>query len=450
MEVAYNNVAIRGVIMGFSKDFLWGASSAATQIEGAWDADGRTPSIWDIAAPKRVKHGDSCHVGCDHYHHYKEDVALMKEMGLKSYRFSLSWSRILPERGKVNRKGIEFYNNLINELIANEIEPLVTVFHWDLPLWAYKMGGWLSRKIVKLFSEYTKVVVDVFSDRVRYWMPMNEPQCFIMNGYMQGAHAPFKHRYLSLAKLSKNCMLAFSESVKIIRAYAKKKPIIGIAMASGAFVPENDTKEALEKARKDTFYSGAGLMGNRWWGDPMLSGKGVRAYGVYHISDKFAKKICQPLDFLGLNLYAPYNDAEWGGDGKKKPAGIPRNSMGWSVDGRVMYYASKFMYERYHLPIMITENGLAENDWICFDGKIHDLQRADFLRRYLSELKRVSDEGVPVIGYQHWSVMDNFEWAEGYDPRFGLIYIDYQTGKRTLKDSAYEYKKIIESNGENL
>lgn len=436
--------------MAFRKDFWWGAAAASQQIEGGWNEGGRTPSIWDVAPKKKINHGDNCHTASDHFHHMKEDIALMKEMGLKSYRFSISWSRVMPQDGVVNEKGIAFYNDLINELIAYNIEPMVTVYHWDLPLWAQQKGGWLSRRVVKLFAEYTKVVVDAFSDRVTYWMPMNEPQCFIMNGHMQGVHAPFKRRYLALARMTKNCMLAFSESVKVIRQYAKKPPQIGIAMAAGAFVPDNESKEEIEEARRMTFYSGAGLMSNRWWCDPMLEGKGVSAYGVYRISDKFAAKICQKLDFLGLNLYAPYNDADWGGDGKPKAAGKPRNSIGWAVDGRVLYWASKFMYERYNLPIIITENGLSDNDWVCQDGKVHDAQRADFLHTYLRELKRAADEDIPVIGYQYWSVMDNFEWAEGYDPRFGLIYVDYQTGKRTLKDSALEYKKIITSNGENL
>ena len=436
--------------MGFQKDFLWGAASASAQIEGGWDADGRTPSIWDMAPSKKIKHGDSCRVGCDHYRHMKEDVALMREMGLKSYRFSISWSRVMPAEGEINPQGLQFYSNLVDELLKYGIEPLVTIFHWDMPLWIYKKGGWLSEKIVPLFADYTKAVVDALSDRVTWWMPMNEPQCFIMNGYMQGAHAPFKHRYLALTKLTKNCMRAFSESVKIIRANAKKTPKIGIAMASGAFVPDGESAEAVERARAMTFDSGAGLMSNRWWCDPMLLGKGVRAFGVYHISDSFAKRICQPLNFLGLNLYAPYNNADWGGDGSKPAPGCPKNSIGWMVDGRVQYWAPKFMYARYGLPIMITENGLAANDWVCLDGKVHDPARADFLHRYLGELKRAADDGVPVIGYQHWSVMDNFEWAEGFDPRFGLIYVDYQTGRRVLKDSAYAYRKIIESNGESL
>lgn len=435
---------------GFGADFLWGAASASAQVEGGWDADGRTPSIWDVAKKRHVKHGDNCHVGCDHYHHMKEDVALMKEMGLKSYRFSISWSRVIPQEGKVNEKGLRFYSDLVDELLANGIEPLVTIFHWDLPVWVQKKGGWMSRATVPLFREYTRVVVEALSDRVQWWMPMNEPQCFIMNGHMQGMHAPFKHYYLALVKLTKVCMEAYAESVDAIRENAKRPPKVGMAMASGAFTPKSTSPVDVEEARHKSFYFGTGVMSNRWWCDPMLLGKGVSAYGVYHISDAFAKKVCRKLDFLGLNLYEPQNYAGWGGDGTALPFGAPRSSIGWVVDGSVLYWAPKFMHERYGLPILISENGFADNDFVCLDGKVHDPLRTDFMYRYLRELKKVIQDGVPVIGYQHWSVMDNFEWAEGFDARFGLIYVDYSSGKRTIKDSGYEYKKIIESNGECL
>ena len=434
----------------FSNDFLWGAASASAQIEGAWNLDGKVPSIWDTANPKKIKHRELCLDGCDHYHHYKDDVKLMKEIGLKSYRFSLSWCRIIFENGEVNPQGIAFYNRLIDELIAHDIEPLVTIYHWDLPVWVHKKGGWLSRRIVRYFNEYVKVVVDHFSDRVKYWIVMNEPQCFIMNGYMQGVHAPFKHRYLALAKLTRHCMEAFSEGVKTIRTYAKTEPKVGIAMAAGAFVPEHENPQEIEEARKTSFDFGSGLMANKWWCDPLLLGKGVRAFGVYHISDAFAQKVCQPLDFLGLNNYAPYNDAEWGGDKKKKPDGMNRNVLGWAIDGRVLYWCPKFMYERYKLPIMITENGYAGNDFIGLDNQVHDYQRSYVLHTYLQNLKRATDEGIPILGYQHWSIMDNYEWAEGFSPRFGLIHVDYQTKKRTLKQSAFDYKKIIANNGSKL
>ena len=430
----------------FPNGFIWGAASASAQVEGAWNEDGRTPSIWDMAKPNRIKHGETCHIACDHYHRFREDVALMKAMGLKSYRFSISWPRVMPEEGKVSEKGLRFYSDLVDELLKNGIEPMVTIFHWDLPLWAYRKGGWLSERIVPLFEAYTRVVTEALSDRVRWWMTMNEPGCFIMNGYMQGVHAPFKRNYLALSKLTRNCMLAHAESVKVIRQFAKKPPKVGVAFSSGAWVPEEETPAAIDAARKKSVEIGNGLMANRWWMDPMLLGKPVRAYGIFSSREKDMTAIHEPLDFIGLNIYTSFNYGDWG-DVEQAPAGIPRNALGWVIDERVMYWNVRFIYERYHLPIMITENGLAAHDMISLDGKVHDPKRTDFLYRYLKELKRAIDEGVPVLGYLHWSVMDNFEWAEGYDPRFGLIYVDYATQNRILKDSAWEYKKIIETNG---
>lgn len=430
----------------FPNGFLWGAAAASAQIEGGWNEGGRTPSIWDVAAKKQVKRGENCHTACDHYHRWREDVALMREIGLKSYRFSISWSRVIPEEGRVNPEGIKFYSDLVDALLEAGIEPLVTIYHWDMPLWVYKKGGWMSESIVPLFRDYTKVLVDALSDRVTWWMTINEPGCFIMNGYMQGVHAPFKRNYLALSKLTRNCMLAHAEAVKVIRQHAKKPPKVGVAFSSGAWVPAHETPDEIEDARKKTVETGNGLMANRWWMDPMLLGKPVRAYGIYATHEKDMAAICQPLDYIGLNIYTSFNYADWGG-GKKPDPGMAKNSLGWVIDGRVMYWNVKFVYERYKLPILITENGLAANDTVSLDGKVHDPQRTDFIYRYLGGLKRAVDEGIPVLGYQHWSVMDNFEWAEGFDPRFGLIYVDYATQKRILKDSAWEYKKIIETNG---
>lgn len=434
---------------GFPDGFLWGAASAATQIEGGWDADGRTPSIWDTAPKKRIKHGDNCHIACDHYHRWREDVALMKEMGLRSYRFSISWPRVIPEEGKVSEKGLRFYSDLVDALLQAGIEPLVTIYHWDMPVWVYKKGGWLSEGIVPLFGDYTKAVVDALSDRVKWWMTVNEPACFIMNGYLQGVHAPFKRDYPALSKLSRNCMLAAAESVRTIRKYAKQKPMVGVAFSSGAYVPKDESPAAIEDARFKSVEGGNGLMSNRWWMDPMLSGKPVKAYGIYASREKDMAAVCQPLDFVGLNIYTPLNYGDWGNT-EQPPAGVPRNSLGWVIDERVMYWNVRFVYERYGLPILITENGVSLNDSVSLDGKVHDPQRTDFLCRYLGQLKRAVREGIPVLGYQHWSVMDNFEWAEGYDPRFGLVYVDYATQERIVKDSAWEYRKIIETNGADL
>lgn len=435
----------------FSKDFLWGAATAAPQIEGGFDEDGRTPSIWDVAPAKKIKNGANCHVACDHYHRWKEDVALMKKLGLKSYRFSISWSRVMPQEGIINQKGLQFYSDLVDELIKNGIEPLVTIFHWDTPVWVYKKGGWLSKKIIPLFAEYTKAVVEKLSDRVTYWMAMNEPQCFIMNGYMQGAHAPFKHKYLSLSKLTKICLFAHAEAVNTVRKYAKKPPKVGIAMAAGAFIPKSESKEDIEEARRNSFYGAMGTMNNRWWSDPVFKGQPVRAYGIYHTRKKDMPKIKVNLDFIGVNVYQPFREGSWG----NKPADVPedkKTSMGWVIDGRVLYWTIRFFYERYGLPVMVTENGMADNDEHdkVVNEAVHDVKRKLFMQEYLDGVKRAVNEDIPVLGYQYWSLLDNFEWAEGYEPRFGLIHVDFKTQQRTLKDSAYEYKKIIESNGDIL
>lgn len=245
-------------------------------------------------------------------------------------------------------------------------------------------------------------------------------------------------------------MLAHAKAVKVIRKTAKLPPKVGIAMASGAFVPEGETQKDIDEARRKTFGDGIGLLGNCWWMDPILAGKPVKAYGVYHTSEKDLPEICQPLDFVGVNVYQPFNNAPWGGDPNANRIGGPKTSMGWTVDERVLYWTLRFVYERYKLPIMVTENGMAENDFVCLDGKVHDPQRTDFIYRYLGSVKKAVSEGVPVLGYQYWAVMDNFEWAEGYDPRFGLIYVDYATQKRIIKDSGYEYARIIRCNGECL
>lgn len=434
----------------FPENFLWGAASASAQVEGAWNEDGKTPSIWDMAKPKQVKHGETCRTACDHYHRFREDVALMKELGLKSYRFSVSWPRVVPEEGKINPKGLKFYSDLVDALLEAGIEPLVTLYHWDMPLWVHKKDGWLSEGIVPLFRDYAKAVVDALSDRVKWWMTINEPGCFIMNGYMQGVHAPFKRNYLALSKLTRNCMLAHAQGVKVIRQYAKTPPMVGAAFSSGAFVPAHETKKEIDEARKKSLETGNGLMGNRWWMDPMILGRPVRAYGIYSSKEKDMAEICQPLDFMGLNIYTSYNYADWGAGTEKPAPGLSRNSLGWVIDERCMYWNVRFIYERYGLPIMITENGLAANDTVNLDGNVHDSARTDFIRRYLGQLNRAAGEGIPLLGYQHWSVMDNFEWAEGYDPRFGLIYVDYATQRRIVKDSAWAYKHIIESNGSDL
>lgn len=317
----------------FRDDFLWGAATASAQIEGGWNEDGRTPSIWDLAPNGKIKGGADCHTACDHFHRVNADVALMKELGLKSYRFSISWSRIQPRENEINKKGLDFYINLVDELRKANIEPLVTIYHWDLPIWVHQKGGFLSEEIIPLFEKYTKIVVDALSDKVTYWIPMNEPQCFIMLGYCYMVHAPFKFGLQNIPKATRICMLAHAKAVKVIRKYAKTPAKIGIAMAAGAFIPKDNSTSEIETARRKTFNSGIGLMNNRWWSDPILFGKPVTAYGFFKTHEKDMAEIYQPLDFVGLNVYQPY------GVSKRKLDETHKTSMGWAIDGDVLSFA---------------------------------------------------------------------------------------------------------------
>ena len=430
----------------FADDFLWGAATSAAQIEGGFDCDGRTPSIWDVAPREKIGDGADCRTACDHYHRYKEDVAIMSELGLRSYRFSVSWSRVISEDGVVNQKGLAFYSDLVDELRRNRIEPLVTLYHWDLPLWQYKKGGWLSEAVIDDFQFFVKTVVEALSDRVTYWITFNEPSCFLMNGYMQGVHAPFQRKYLSLPKFTKIFMRTNQRAVETIRAHAKTTPKVGLSFAASAFIPASSREEDVETAYHDSFHRMMGTMNNRWWMDPILLGKPVTAYGIYRTRQRDMGSCKAGLDFLAVNNYEALNYSEWGGDKGIDRSKLKTNSLGWVIDGRSIYWTLRFLYRRYQLPILITENGVANDDQVN-GGVVEDDVRCEFLDDYLSNVKRAILDGVPVLGYQHWSLLDNFEWAEGYAPRFGLVHVDYATQKRTIKKSAYHYKKIIETNG---
>lgn len=437
---------------GFPNGFLWGASTAAIQIEGGRNEENRCDSIWDVAPAKKIKNGDNCHVSADFYHHVDEDIAHMKEIGINSYRFSISWPRIVPEKGKINPEGLKFYSDLIDKLLAVGIEPLVTLYHWDLPLWVDKEGGWLSYDIIEYFNFYVKAVVDALSDRVKYWITFNEPQCFLMNGYMVGAHAPFKCNVFSLNKTSNIFMLTNKKAVDTIRSRAKRTPKIGLSFASGVYIPKDENgPKSIKEAYEKSFNKGMGVMNNRFWFDPIILGKKASAYGIFHTKKRDLKDIKTDLDFLALNNYEAFNYSFMGGDKDIDRSKLNRTSMGWVIDGRSLYWDLRFMYERYHLPMIITENGMADDDEVI-DDRVHDKKRCDFIDEYLLNVKRAVEEDIPVFGYQYWSLLDNFEWAEGYKPRFGLIYVDYSSDNKTriLKDGAYHYRDIIASNGSIL
>ena len=439
------------ITMSFPKNFLWGAASAAYQIEGAYNEDGKVLGIWDALYEGHTRRNENGNIACDHYHRFKEDVAIMKELGLKSYRFSVSWPRVITdEKGTVNEKGLAFYKALVSELRAAGIEPLCTLYHWDLPVWAYEKGGWKNEEIASWFRRYTEVVVDALSDKVQYWMTFNEPQCFVGDGYERGDHAPFEQcDDKTIARITRSVLLAHGEAVKAIRTHAKTPPKIGMAIAAFAVIPASEKEEDVNAAYELCFERSTGTGSTIRWCDPAILGT-VPAPLQGVLSEEDIKTICQPLDFFGFNSYcaANYYDRP-GGDPIITP-GLPRTTMNSVVTPDILYWTAKFVYRRYHLPILITENGMANCDWVMLDGKVHDPQRTDFIRRYLHGLKRAVEEGIPVLGYQYWSLLDNFEWALGYDMRFGLVYVDFPTGKRTVKDSAYDYAEIIRTNGENL
>lgn len=424
--------------MGFSNDFLWGVGSAAYQVEGAYNEDGKGMGIWDVLSEGHIRHGENAHISTDHYHRYREDVAIMKKLGLKAYRFSISWPRIMPEEGTINNRGIQFYRNLVDELIDAGIEPVVTLYHWNMPMWLHEKGGWAWVGMPDAFAEYTRVVVEMLSDRVRYWVTINEPCPVTHAGYITGIHAPFLQEPSLIFPVTRNIMLAHGRAVRVIRETAKCEPKIGLALSGTVVEPCENSKEGVGTVRRRMFGEDTMSVGNiAWWADAMILGK-APAVMEAEISQSDLNVIHQPLDFFGFNCY--YSRV-------KEYPGMPRTSMDWPITPNALYWMSKFCYERYHLPILVTENGMANNDFIMSDGHVHDPQRIEYISAYLNGLRRAVDEGIPVTGYFYWSLLDNFEWAEGYDKRFGLVYVDYTTRERTIKDSAYAYAEIIRANG---
>lgn len=446
--------------MKFSESFIWGTASAAYQVEGAYNEGGKGLNIWDAYTQtgSYVSHGENGNTACDHYHRFREDVRIMADMGIKYYRFSISWSRVIPDgTGKVNDAGLKFYSDLVDELLKNGIEPMVTLFHWDYPLALHHKGGWLNRESADWFAEYAKVIVDALSDRVRYWMTINEPQVFIGCGYYLGKFAPFqKLSDGDLARMSHHVLLAHGKAVRVIRENAKTEPFVGFAYASSCCTPESDTPEAIENARKKSFaFSREGFAFNTaWWADPILLGDyPEEAYEVLgsdmpEIMEGDLEIISQPVDFYGLNSYESKAVPKADGYAENSYTGCPRTHIGWPVTPDVLYWSPKFLYERYGKPVLISENGMAGHDWVQLDGKVHDPYRIDFMKRYLRELHRCAEDGTEIMGYLYWSILDNFEWADGYDKRFGLVHVDYITQKRTVKDSGYFYRDVIASDGE--
>jgi beta-glucosidase len=453
-------------VQGFPSDFIWGAATAAYQIEGASREEGKGPSVWDMMCRKpgaifRNHTGDNA---CDHYHRYLEDVAMMRQMGLQAYRFSVSWPRVLPQgTGKINEAGLAFYDRLVDALLEAGIEPCLTLFHWDFPLALYHRGGWLNSDSPKWFADYAEIVGKRLGDRVKWWITLNEPQVFVGQGHLQGTHAPGDKLEMSqVLRVVHHTLLAHGGAVQALRRACSQKVKIGFAPTYGATLPATESEPDIAAAREAAFTVGTGSVWSlALWTDPIYLGEyPSQAYKVFkgqmpEVKEGDFNLIQQPLDFLGCNVYSAVKISR-GRDGEivwhDKQPGNPVGSLGWlEVEDDALYWAARFQSERYgRLPFVLTENGYSGTDWVARDGQVHDPQRTDFIARYLTGLRRAANEGIPLGGYFYWSLLDNFEWAEGYRPRFGLVHVDYATQKRTIKDSALWYRDVIATHGRNL
>ena len=447
----------------FRDDFVWGVASSAYQIEGRDANDGAGAMIWDkFIAEGGTKDGYGAEVACDHMHRYKDDFALMRLMGIKAYRFSISWARLIPEgTGKVNEKAVALYRDMILEMKKNGIEPYLTMYHWEFPQALQDRGGWLNEEVIQWFGEYARVVAENFSDICENFITLNEPECFVGIGHMSGWHAPGLHLpYKDVFQIAHNALRAHGQAVINLRKYACRPIKVGYAPTCGMAYPVSNKPEDVEAARKVLFgfYQ---PMDNwtwnvAWFNDPVFLGKypeeGLEKFAEYlpEITDEDMKLISQPLDFMGQNIYNGYF-VKAGENGEiefpERPEGFPKTAANWPVTPDCFYWGVKFIYDRYKLPLFVTENGMSCHDDVSLDGRVHDPNRQNFLDMYISALQKANDEGVDVRGYFLWTFLDNFEWDKGYTERFGIVHVDFATQKRIVKDSAFWYQKVIETNG---
>ena len=451
--------------MSFPKNFTWGAAAAAYQIEGAWNEDGRGPSVWDTFSqtPGKVFEGHTGNVACDHYHRWREDVALMQQLGIKAYRMSLSWSRILPDgTGAVNEAGLKFYDELVDGLLAAGIQPWVTLFHWDLPQALQDRGGFSNRDMADWFGDYTTVVAKRLGDRVNHWMTINEPPVIVGLGYQDGVFAPgLKLPFADCLNAAHNLLRAHGRGVQALRTHCRGPQQISIAHTTREPIPATLSAADIEAARARYFGCVEDRMWNlAWWADPIVFGE-YPADGLARFAPHLPKiaagdmeLISQPIDYLATNCYSGYK-VRAGADGVAELVsdgwgiGNARGTLPWlNIVPDAIYWAARWQTERYKLPIVFSENGFCNTDFVHRDGKVHDSQRIEFMAHYLGALDRAIADGADVRGYFYWSILDNFEWAEGYKDRFGLVHVDYQTQVRTPKDSYFWYKDLIASGGE--
>lgn len=440
--------------MRFPEGFLWGTATSAYQIEGAWNEDGKGPSIWDTFShtPGRILNGDTGDIACDHYHRYREDVAIMKRLHLGAYRFSISWPRVLPAgKGAVNPAGLDFYDRLVDELCRQSILPVVTLFHWDLPQALEDEGGWANRETAKWFAHFAAIVARKLGDRVGLWITLNEPLAFVLAGYIFGIHAPGKQDPQVALQVSHHLNLGHANAVRALRETVRGARV-GITHVSMPVYPASEREADLLAARRaDGFV-------NRWFWEPSLTGRYPQE--VWDELGPFAPRLeagdeealAAPIDFFGHNSYTrmvmrdepsiPIVRAA-----QVRQEGRPHTDMDWEVYPQHLFDALTRLHRDYGpIDIYITENGAAYRDEVQ-DGRVHDEQRRLYLEAHLREAARAIAAGVPLRGYFCWSLLDNFEWNFGYSKRFGLVYVDYPTQTRIIKDSGLFFAEVAANHG---
>jgi beta-glucosidase len=437
----------------FPEGFLWGAATSAYQIEGAWNEDGKGESIWDRFShtPGKIEDGSTGDIACDHYHRWREDIALMKELGLKAYRFSISWPRVLPDgRGQVNQPGLDFYNRLVDGLLEVGIKPFVTLYHWDLPQGLQDRGGWAERSTAEAFVEFADMVSRSLGDRVKHWITHNEPYSAAFLGNQLGIHAPGLQDFFVALKACHHMLLSHGRSVPVLRRNSPGAEV-GISLILVPYVAGSPGATDNQACRRfDTYF-------NRWFLDPLYG----RFYPAEQMADYITAGLLPPegmtfvrpgdmeiiateTDFLGVNYYSRLAFQDESSGGPK----LERTEMGWEVYPDGLYRLLNRLYFEYQpAKLYITENGASYSDAPDGNGQVHDKRRLDYLRRHFATAHRAIQCGVPLAGYFVWSLMDNFEWSKGYTQRFGIVWVDYQTQRRIPKDSALWYRQVIAENG---
>lgn len=447
--------------VAFPHDFIWGAATASHQIEGAWDQDGKGESIWDRFGhtPGKVLTGENGDIACDHYHRWQEDLDLMAALKLRAYRFSIAWPRILPAgRGQVNPAGLDFYDRLVDGLLARGIRPFGTLYHWDLPQALEDAGGWPARSTAEAFVEYADVVSRRLGDRVQDWITHNEPFCTAFLGHMIGIHAPGHNDAAKTARTVHHVLLSHGWAVPVLRANSPGARI-GLALNPSEVVPASASQADLREAARED-----GIR-NRIFLDPLYH-RGYPADVVERLRDEFdvafdfvqpgdLDAIAAPTDFMGVNYYSRTIARDDQASDNLPPAisaeGNEHTEMGWEVYPPGFYnLLCRLHFDYRPASIIVTENGASYSDGPDERGRIADQRRLDYIRAHLAEVRRAMDAGVPMAGYFVWSLMDNFEWSFGYSQRFGMVWVDYATQQRLPKDSALWYRDAIANDGFDL